>query len=148
MTEALTGAHKNFRALQSVDQKAAGYRDETLVVHIRGIYSESDSLVLTERDHELLLDRMLSLSSHVADLARKTVGRSLLFLGVSPRDQLVRRLTRALRGNGRNQGPMFFVSSDQVVEDAYWDEYNVRWLPMSLDAFLEAIAQSEVEAAT
>jgi hypothetical protein len=148
MTEALNGAHKNFRALQSVDQKAAGYRDETLVVHVRGVYSESDSLVLTERDHELLLDRMMNLSSHVADLARKTVGRSLLFLGVSPRDLLVRRLTRALRGNGRNQGPMFFVSPDRVVEDAYWDEYNVRWLPMSLDAFLEAIAQSETEAAS
>lgn len=148
MTEALNGAHKNFRALQSVDQKAAGYRDETLVVHVRGVYSESDSLVLTERDHELLLDRMMNLSSHVADLARKTVGRSLLFLGVSPRDVLVRRLTRALRGNGRNQGPMFFVSPDRIVEDAYWDEYNVRWLPMSLDAFLEAIAQSEAEAAS
>ena len=41
---------------------------------------------------------------------------------------------------------MFFVSPDRVVEDAYWDEYNVRWLPMSLDAFLEAIAQIETGA--
>jgi hypothetical protein len=140
MTEAMTGAHKTFRALQSVDQKAAGYRDETLVVHVRGVYSESDSLILTERDQELLLDRMMNLSSHVADLARKTVGRSLLYLGVSPRDPLVRRLTRALRGNGRNQGPMFFVSPDRTVEDAYWDDYNVQWLPMPLDAFLDAVA--------
>jgi CHAT domain/SIR2-like domain len=148
MTEALTGAHKTFRALQSVDQKAAGYRDETLVVHVRGVYSESDSLVLTERDQELLLDRMMSLSSHVADLARKTVGRSLLYLGVSPRDLLIRRLTRALRGNGRNQGPMFFVRPDQSVEDAYWDDYNVQWLPMTLDAFLEAVADSVQETRT
>ena len=148
MTEALTDAHKTFRALQSVDQKAAGYRDETLVVHVRGVYSESDSLVLTERDQELLLDRMMSLSSHVADLSRKTVGRSLLYLGVSPRDLLIRRLTRALRGNGRNQGPMFFVRPDSSIEDAYWDDYNVQWLPMTLEAFLEAVADSVQESRT
>ena len=88
---------------------------------------------------------MMSLSSHVADLARKTVGRSLLYLGVSPRDLLIRRLTRALRGNGRNQGPMFFVRPEQSVEDAYWDDYNVQWLPMTLEAFLEAVADSVQE---
>jgi hypothetical protein len=122
-----------------VDEKAAGLHDETLVVHVRGVYSEEDSLVLTERDHELLLDRMMCLSSQVTDLTRKSVGRSLLYVGVSPRDPLIRRLTRALRGNGRNQGRMYFVSPDQLEGDAYWDDYNVKWLPMKLEEFMCAV---------
>ena len=131
-----------FRTLHSVDEKAAGLHDETLVVHVRGVYSQDDSLVLTERDHELLLDRMMNLSSQVSDLARKSVGRSLLYLGVSPRDPLIRRLTRAVRGNGRNQGPMYFVIPDQTDEDAYWDDYDVRWLPMKLEDFMAAVADA------
>ena len=129
---------KPFRALHSVDQKVDGLHDETLIVHVRGIYNEEDSLVLTERDHELLIDRMMSLSSQVTDLSRKSVGRSLLFIGVSPNDQLIRRLTRSLRGNTRTQGPMYFVCADKGDGDAYWDDYEVQWLPMTLEEFMAA----------
>jgi hypothetical protein len=129
---------RQFRALHSVDQKVDGLHDETLLVHVRGVYNEEDSLVLTERDHELLIDRMMNLSSQVTDLSRKSVGRSLLFLGVSPNDQLIRRLTRALRGNTRTQGPMYFVCADKGDGDAYWDDYNVQWLGMTLEEFLAA----------
>jgi CHAT domain/SIR2-like domain len=139
LNAAMAKQGRPFRAIHSVDEKAAGLHDETLVVHVRGVYSEEDSLVLTERDHELLLDRMMCLSSQVSDLTRKSVGRSLLYVGVSPRDPLIRRLTRALRGNGRNQGRMYFVSPDQLEGDAYWDDYNVKWLPMKLEEFMCAV---------
>ena len=43
---------------------------------------------------------------------------------------------------------MFFVSPDQTVEDAYWDDYNVQWLPMTLDAFLETVADLGLGATT
>ena len=84
---------------------------------------------------------MMNLSSQVSDLARKSVGRSLLYIGVSTRDPLIRRLTRAVRGNGRNQGPMYFVTADEQHADAWWDEYNVRWLPMKLEEFMAAISE-------
>ena len=85
--------------MHSVDQKAAGYRDETLS-SMCAAFTARGLAVLTERDQELLLDRMMSLSSHVADLTRKTVGRSLLYIGVSPRDPLVRRLTAPSAATG------------------------------------------------
>jgi hypothetical protein len=85
---------------------------------------------------------MGNLSPQVMDLTRKSLGRSLLYLGVPPRDPLVRRLTRALRGNFRGQGPMYFVSSDQTTENAYWDEYHVRWLPFKLEDLMLALGNA------
>jgi CHAT domain-containing protein len=142
--EALTEASSRaFRSVTVIDEKVPALRaDETLVVHLRGLHTESDSLVLTERDEEQLLERMSNLSPHVQDLTRKSVGRSLLFLGVSPRDAVVRRLTRVLRGNGRNQGPMFFVASHGESQNAYWDEYKVRWLTLRLEDFLSELGDA------
>ena len=139
--EAMNRQHRLFRSLPGIDQKLAGYRDEPLIVHVRGVFNEGDSLVLTERDNELLEDRMRRLSPHVGDLVRKSIGRSLVFLGVSPRDPAIRRLTRALRGSGRNQGPMYFIRSDDENNDAYWNDYPMRWLSLRLEDFVEAVSE-------
>jgi hypothetical protein len=144
--EAMTRQHRTFRSLSGVDQKIQGYRGERLVLHLRGTFKDGESLVLTERDHEELWDRMRRLSPHITDLTRKRLGVSLLYIGVSPRDPLVRRLTHALRGGTGNggtaatQGPLFFVAPDHSpVDDAYWEEYDVQWLDLPADQLVAAV---------
>jgi hypothetical protein len=138
--------NQSLRVLNGVDQRSSGVRGETVLLHMRGVFNDHTSLVLTESDHELLADRMAKMSPEVTDLTRKQVGLSLLYLGVSPRDPIIRRLTRALRGGAGSaaaatQGPMYFVCRDHTpVDTAYWDKYNVEWLPLSLDDILAAIA--------
>lgn len=138
--EALTGRHVSCRALQKIDQKLPGtHPSDTLVVHLRGVFKRADSLVLTEHDHERLLDRMRKISSDVTDLTREEIGRSVLYIGLHPRDPLVRRLTLALRGapeeqRSTAQGPLFFAYPDPTaVHDPYWKLYNVTWLHLSTE---------------
>jgi CHAT domain-containing protein/SIR2-like protein len=132
--------NRQVRVLHGIDEKIAGHRGETLLVHVRGVYSDGDSLVLTEADQEMLFDRMTNLSPQLTELVRETVGRSLVFLGVSPRDPVVRRLTRALRGFGRNQGPMYFVGTEPGSDAAYWSGYNTKWLAdVKLEDFITAM---------
>jgi hypothetical protein len=143
---AMERQHRSVRVLKGVDQRLSGLKGETVLVHMRGIFNDGASLVLTESDHELLSDRMAKMSPEVTDLTRKQVGLSLLYLGVSPRDPIIRRLTRALRGGAGSaavatQGPMYFACANHsAVDTAYWDKYNVEWLPLSLDDLLAAIA--------
>jgi hypothetical protein len=138
---------RSVRVLKGVDQRLSGLRPgETVLLHMRGVLSDAASLVLTESDHEALADRMAKMSPEVTDLTRKQVGLSLLYLGVSPRDPIIRRLTRALRGGAGSaavatQGPMYFACPDHTeVDTAYWEKYNVEWLSLSFDDVLSAIA--------
>ena len=84
----------------------------------------------------------------MVDLVRQ-MGRSLLFLGVSPRDMLVRRLTCLLEtGEASMQGPCFFVSREATEVDAsYWKPFNVLWLHEEPVTVIEALtARMEAEA--
>jgi hypothetical protein len=144
--EAMARRHRRFRAITNVDQKLAGYRGEPLVVHLRGSFKDGESLVLTERDHELLWDRMGKLSSDITDLTRKRVGLTLLYIGVSPRDPMIRRLTHALRGGTRaqaslaTQGRMYFACATHgEVDEAYWKQHGVQWLSMKTEEVIAAV---------
>jgi hypothetical protein len=143
--EAMNRQHRTFRVLKGIDQRLSGLRGETVLLHLRGVFSAGASLVLTETDHELLVDRMMRISPEVTDLTRTQIGVSLLYLGVSPRDPLIRRLTRMLRGGPGSttpgtQGPTYFACRNHTaVDTAYWDRYNVEWLPLSLDDVLTAV---------
>jgi hypothetical protein len=82
------------------------------------------------------------LSGAVAGLATRRPGRSLLFVGVSPRDPVVRRFLRVLMGDEsrrRLQGPSFFVTTHHSdVDLAYWDQYNTTWIDVNPLHFIEA----------
>jgi hypothetical protein len=82
------------------------------------------------------------LSGAIAGLATRKPGRSILFVGVHPRDVLVRRFVRALMGDEtrrRLQGKSYFVSADHSpVDDAYWAQYKVSWVEAGVLDFIEA----------
>ena len=89
---ALKGPHPRFivnRALQEGTEAEPGV---PLLVHLRGTWRDIDSLILTEEEHDLLWDRLNKIPSQVAALVHGAKDRSLLFLGIHPRDPLVHRL--------------------------------------------------------
>jgi hypothetical protein len=98
-------------------------------------------------DREQLWERMPRASTEVVDLVHQ-MGRSLIFLGASPRDPLVRRLTCLLEtGEASMQGPCFFVSTEATeVDAAYWSSFNVHWIHEEPADVIEALtARREAE---
>lgn len=134
------------RLITAPEETLRGHKGETLVLCLRGHYVDGESLVLTERDHDALFDRLGRMSPAVADaLVRKQIGMSALYLGVSPRNRLARRLTSVLRGKKNRPstcGPVYFASAeaDEGVE-AYWDEYEVRWLRLGPEKLLQEVSR-------
>ena len=92
-----------------------------LVVNVRGIVKDTTTLVLTEEEHDALWDAIQGMSNHVRSLLRPDA-RSLLCIGVSPRDPWVKHLVRQLAPKGgRNVGPIFFASDGLTdVDRACW----------------------------
>jgi hypothetical protein len=140
LIEEAVGRRRKYRAIHNVSQRLAGTNpSDMLIVHLRGMLKRADSLVLTERDHEILLERMGKMASDITELTRRDVGRSILFIGIHPRDPLIRRLTVALRGapeaqGNTTQGPLYFAFAGKTgVHDSYWGQYKVRWLPLKTD---------------
>jgi CHAT domain/SIR2-like domain len=143
MEEAFKSVRKAARIVPSVEQAPDAGEDEVLLVHLRGTIKDERSLVLTEEDHDRLWDALGRLPSRIANLARGT-GRSVLLLGVSPRDPLIRRLSMQLleTGDNRLQGPTYFVcSSHTTVDDAYWSKYDVKWIEAACDDVVASIAR-------
>lgn len=126
------------QTIAAVDQRFESDSGGTILLCPKGLIRLKDSLVLTEEDNERLYDRITQLSPVLRDRMRGQVGRSAVFVGVSPRDQLVRRIAGQLleAGDSRTQGPTFFVSGYQSTgDDAYWGKYDVRWISCDIDAF-------------
>jgi hypothetical protein len=147
LEDGLNARRVKFRSIAGVSANVAPCAaDETLVVHLRGSVKQPETLVLTESDHEALLEGMRDMCSQITDLTRRTIGRSLLYVGLHPRDPVVRRLTLALRGSPElqaksPQGPLFFAyTGDTSVDDAYWLRYNVTWIPMETEALVAALS--------
>jgi hypothetical protein len=145
MEEAFKAARRTVRLMPSLDHQIDGSDAEGLLVHLRGTVKDERSLVLTEEDHDTLWQLLSSLPSRIVELTRGKAGRSVLFMGVSPRDPLVRRLSLQLLETGKNrlQGPTYFVCADHTaVDDAYWEKYDVNWIPMGCEELVASIAQS------
>ncbi len=141
LAEALKALGKPVRVLNRVEQEIETEPGVPLLVHLRGTLSDPESLVLTEEDFERLWEELARLSPQVVDLVHRELGRSLLILGASPRDPLVRRFVNRLlpRGPTRNQGPIFFVHPDRTeVDDAYWRRFAVRWVDERPDLVVQA----------
>jgi hypothetical protein len=136
----LLGKHPGI--LNAVDGKLNVAPDRPVLVHLRGIWTDTESLVLTEEDHDRLWDRMAKLPARVTDLLHGSAGRSLLFLGVHPRDPLAHRLCAKLldRGISKRVGPVYFAHSDPTaVDEAYWCNYKVEWIRLTPDTVIQAI---------
>ena len=112
---------------RAADSKRIG--KDSLLILVRGSVANAKSLVLTESDHQRLTASIVKMEQEYEAIA-KQVGRCVLFMGVSPRDPLVRQLSYKLLESGRRrQGPTFFVSKEHTeVDDAYWAQFDVQWL--------------------
>ena len=118
--------------------------DDPLLVHVRGTYQNGDSLVLTEQDHQILWDRLGKMAPELTRLVRGPELRSILLLGVNPRDPLVKRLfSKLLEGlSERSRGPVFFVCCKGEEGDPYWDRYHVHWIEADLEGFVTSLSQA------
>ncbi|HEY2290540.1 MAG TPA: CHAT domain-containing protein [Thermoanaerobaculia bacterium] len=140
LAEAFADRSRRVREVQGVDA-AVPLGDLPLLVHVRGSYRDSCSLVLTEDDHNALWDRVGRMSPEILNLARGYAGRSLFFLGASPRDPLVKRLFSKLieDWSERARGPFFFLCSGEEKGDPFWDQAQVEWIDGDLAATVEAL---------
>lgn len=139
------------RSIMAPEENLSGFKGEPLLLHLRGHYVDPDSLVLTERDHDQLYDRLGRISPAIADvLVRKQIGMTALYLGVSPQNRLLRRLTNVLR-SPRNRpgscGPIYFVCRESDdIDEAYWRDYDVEWLRFEPIALVTALSSALAKA--
>ena len=130
------------QTVAAVDQRFESDGTPTVLMCPRGLLRFKDSLILTEEDHEKLYERVARWDPVLRDRMRGQVGRSTLFLGVSPRDELVRRIAGQLlaAGEDRMQGPTFFFCNyHSIGDDAYWSKYDVRWINYDIHDFSEIL---------
>lgn len=110
--------------------RAPGYPVPRVLALVRGTIRDEDSLVLTEEDNDDLVQRLGRMAAAVK--ARVTgLNRSVLFLGLDPRDALARRLAQLLIETGprRKQGPTYFVwPRVSPADKIFWQKYQTRWL--------------------
>lgn len=146
LERALFQAHgRNLRVVGpgSLDTAGPPTPGETLLFNLRGNYAVPQSMVLTESDRDQVLDKMQDISEMVESRMNAVSGCTLLFLGVSPRDQLVRALgRRLLRAQvAKNRGTAYFVSSSSSAADkAYWLEHpKLEWLELESDVVLHGL---------
>lgn len=143
MAEAFKAVRRTPRQMPGIGHGVDTGESGDLLVHLRGTVKDERSLILTEEDHDQLWDALARLPSQVVELTRGKAGRSVLFMGVSPRDPLVRRLSLQLLETGKNrlQGPTFFVCAEHTaVDDAYWEKYDVNWIPMACETLVASMA--------
>ncbi|HEX4964686.1 MAG TPA: CHAT domain-containing protein [Thermoanaerobaculia bacterium] len=140
LEEAFAERSRRVRVVQGVDA-AVPQGDLPLLVHVRGSFRDPASLVLTEDDHNDLWDRIGRMSQEIVNLVRGYDGRSLFFLGVSPRDPLVKRLfSKLIEGwHERARGPLFFLCSGEEKGDCFWNQAQVEWIDADLEAVVEGL---------
>ncbi len=141
LEEAFELKGRGVRSLSTINSKVPSGTDP-LLVHVRGTYQNGDSLVLTEEEHQGLWDRIGKMEPELTQLVRGPDLRSLLFLGVSPRDSLAKRLfSKLVEGlSERSRGPVFFVCSEGEQGDSYWDRYHVHWIEADLEGFVNSLS--------
>jgi hypothetical protein len=119
-------------------------RSERLLILVRGTRNEPKSLVITEDEHHRLWGSIGRMSSSIIELAKGFSGRSLLFLGLAPRDPLVRYLSaQLLDAEKRTQGRHFFACSTHTqVDDAFWKKFEVEWIDHPLELLIPALTEA------
>jgi SIR2-like protein len=115
-------------------------REPLLLVNVRGSLNDPGSLVLTEADHENLEERLSVKGGEVGSLLRgDSLGRSLLFMGVHPRDPMVRRLCKSHLSDAKRVLRFFVTPRRCAVDESYWQELDVEWIYADPAAVIEAL---------
>jgi hypothetical protein len=136
MEEAL---NRTVAVLNGIDSALPTDSAAPLLVNVRGAVTAPKTLVLTERDHDELADRLTRPSAAVTNLAKGRLGQSLLFVGVDPRDPTARAFARRLR-DVEVQGPWYFVTADYSgVDEAYWAQLKVTMIRAEPGMLIEAL---------
>lgn len=136
---------RDLRIVQAKDVEGGGAvkGGELVLLNLRGSYL-APPMILTEADEDRLLDRMPAVAAFVADLMNSIDGCNLLFLGISPRDPLVRALARRLLREdvAERRGTAFFVSDQTTRADqAYWQKFTkLVWLDLSTDRVIRELS--------
>ncbi len=133
LQQALQESMRPVQVINSLRSTVAPEPGVALLVHLRGHWSDPNSLVLTEEQHNDLFDCLVELPTCLAKLVRGSVGRSPLFLGLDPRDPLVRRLiSKILPEQHRDTvGPIYFACVNPSDDDkAYWSDFETEWLDL------------------
>ncbi|HEX6899116.1 MAG TPA: CHAT domain-containing protein [Thermoanaerobaculia bacterium] len=140
LEEAFEVSRRPVRRILGVDAPVPPGSDP-LLIHVRGLLREEQSLVLTEEDHDLLWDRIARMTPEITNVVRGYPGRSLFFLGISPRDPLAKRLFSKLVENWseRMRGSVFFLCSGDEAGDPYWEKHRVVWINEDLEDLVEAL---------
>jgi hypothetical protein len=96
-------------------------QNHQVLVLVRGTLTNDESIVLTEQENEELSATIDRLHPSIEQITTAVTGRSVLLLGVNPRDPIVRKLARRLIRPRGNQGPAYFVCPNFTACDkAYW----------------------------
>ena len=137
---------RELRVVQAADVPARGEPTgrDLLLVNLRGTWTSAEAslpaMVLTEEDADEVRDRMDLVGRLVADVMNRVGGCTLLFLGVSPRDPLVRTLARRLlhRDSARSRATAFFVGQQVATADrSYWQQFpKVEWLDLDVETVM------------
>lgn len=148
MEEALRDAGRARKVVNIADRRRAedaeARREESMLTlfNLRGTLADAESLVLTDTDHDALLHvRLEHAIPDVSNLFKKALGRSVLFIGVSPLDPAVRRLARLFLESPRKiEGPRYFVVPHVSAGDkAYWRDLDVKWIEADPVLVIETI---------
>lgn len=117
-----------------------------LLINLRGSLSDPSSLVLSETDHDALDDRLSVAGGELGDLLTGDgLGRTVLFLGVHPRDPVVRRLCKThlsgkAKAGAKHRVTKYFVAPQPcAVDEASWQEYDVQWIHEDPGAVVRAL---------
>jgi hypothetical protein len=151
MHEALVRAHKQPCVLNVVAKEATSRKDPPVLLNLRGTLRTdrvvlTESVVLTDRDHEDRFDALANPAPDILDLITGDGGRAMLFLGASPRDPLLRRLCAQHLDKPDMQGPRFFVHpAAGPADEAYWQLFDVVWIREPPAAVVETLSQLEPE---
>ena len=128
---ALRSAGKRFRSAYGPLDPVSGDPDEPIVLHLRGSVELTKSLVLTEAEHDDLWDALAKMPLESASIVTGHLSRSLIVLGVNPRDVSVRRLARCLLpvDNRKDAGRTLLVWPGATEADkAVWQPFNPLWI--------------------
>jgi hypothetical protein len=118
---------------KSLESTSSTLEGDRFLFLLRGSHRRGKSLVLTETDHDVLAEKLRNISPQITELTLKEK-QLTLFLGVSPRDPLVRQLARRLLATSQrlHRPPYFVWKGWSLVDKAYWQQYGVR--PIEEDA--------------
>ena len=116
------------------------------LVLLRGSFKDPPTMVFTEDNHDKLFADISNMRADLLEVTRRYEA-SVLFIGLNPREPLVRKLCQTLlvsnRTTQRMQGQTFFLCPDERTADkAYWDQFETQWVVDEIEPFLDKVIEA------